>query len=118
MNALASHVSRCALAGIVALLPIGGFVLSVVSMEAPIAGSWLAGQPFYFPGLGLLAVAAIIYVIGLVVSTFVGQWLWARVDSTFNRLPFLGRLYLSFKQILGYGDGKDGLFQEVVLVPC
>lgn len=117
MNALARHLSRCFLSGIVALLPIGGLVLSVAYMESAVAKSWLARQPFYFPGLGLLATAAIIYGIGLTVSTFVGRWLWARMDTMFNHLPFLGRLYLTFKQILGYGEGKEGMFHEVVLVP-
>ncbi|MSR58002.1 MAG: hypothetical protein EXS05_10040, partial [Planctomycetaceae bacterium] len=48
-------VTRCLLAGLVALLPIGGFVLTVVYLERSIAESWLARQPFYFPGLGLIA---------------------------------------------------------------
>jgi uncharacterized membrane protein len=34
-----------------------------------------------------------------------------------NNLPALGRLYQTLKQILGYGEGKDGMFHEVVLVP-
>src|SRR6185295_15474767 len=116
MKFLSQHITRCSLAGIVALLPIGGFVITVVYLEASIAGSWLAKQPYYFPGLGLLATAAAIYLIGLTVSTFLGQWLWKRVDLLFDSLPALGRLYQTLKQIIGYGEGKDAIFQRVVLI--
>jgi len=116
MHILSKHVSRCFLAGLVALLPIGGFVFTVVYLEATIAGSWLARQPYYFPGLGLLATAAAIYLIGLTVSTFLGRWLWTRVDLVFDSLPALGRLYQTLKQIIGYGEGKDAIFHRVVLI--
>ncbi len=116
MQFFSKHISRCFLAGIVALLPIGGFVFTVVYLEATIAGSWLAKQPYYFPGLGLLATAAAIYLIGLTVSTFLGRWLWQRVDLLFDSLPALGRLYQTLKQIIGYGEGKDAIFQRVILI--
>jgi uncharacterized membrane protein len=116
MQFLSRHISHCFLAGLVALLPIGGFVFTVVYLEAMIAGSWLAKQPYYFPGLGLMATAAAIYLIGLTVSTFLGRWLWNRIDLLLNTLPALGRLYQTLKQIIGYGDGKDALFQRVILI--
>lgn len=116
MQQISRHVTRSFLAGIVALLPIGGFVLTVAYLEAMIAASWLARQPFYFPGLGLLATAAGIYLIGLTVSTFLGRWLWNRIDLLFDSLPALGKLYQTLKQIIGYGEGKDAIFQRVVLI--
>ncbi len=116
MQFISRHVSKCFLAGVVALLPIGGFVLTVVYLESLIASSWLAKQTFYFPGLGLLATALAIYLIGLTVSTFLGRWLWSRVDFLFDSLPALGRLYQTLKQIIGYGEGKDAIFQRVVLI--
>ncbi len=118
MKHIAGHISRCFIAGIVALLPIGGLVLTVAYMESAIAGSWLAKQPFYFPGMGLIAVVVIIYLIGLFVSTVLGQWLWSWADRVLDNLPALGQLYQTLKQILGYGQGKDAIFHQVVLVPC
>jgi uncharacterized membrane protein len=117
MQFVTRHITRCFLAGIVALLPIGGFVATVVYLEAAIAGSWLARQPWYYPGFGLLATAGGIYLIGLTVSTFLGRWLWKRIDLLFDNLPALGRLYQTLKQIVGYGEGKDAIFRSVVLVP-
>jgi uncharacterized membrane protein len=117
MNALSQHITRCLLAGVVALLPIGGFVVTVVYVESTIASSWLAKQPFYFPGLGLIAATAGIYAIGLTVSTFVGRWFWSVLDRLLDGLPMLGRLYQTLKQIVGYSEGKDAMFHQVVLVP-
>ena len=117
MNAILGHLTRCAIAGVVALLPVGGLVLSILYMENMLAESWLVDQWYYFPGLGILAAAAIIYVIGLIVTTFVGRWIWGRADALLKRLPILGRLYQTLKQIVGYGEGEDAVFRRVVLVP-
>lgn len=114
---LRRHIVRCFFAGIVALLPVGGTVISIVYLESLLASSWLAEQTFYFPGLGLLAAAATVYVIGLCVTTFIGRWLFKRVDGLLDRLPALGQLYQTLKQILGYGEGEEALFERVVLVP-
>lgn len=116
MNALFGHLTRCMVAGLVALLPIGGTVLLVMYLEASISKSWLAEQEFYFPGAGLLAVLLIVYMIGLLVSTFLGRWVFRRIDALLNALPALGRLYGTLKEILGYGQGKEAMFHEVVLV--
>jgi uncharacterized membrane protein len=104
-------------AGLVAILPIGGTIITVGFLEDSIASSGLYNHPLYFPGLGIILTVIIIYVIGLTVSTFVGKWLWKRVDTLLHRLPALGNLYATLKQILGYGEGKDAIFHETVLVP-
>ena len=117
MAAVSRHLTRTFIAGVVALLPIGGLVLSVVVAEKTIADSWLAAQPWYFPGLGLLAVVVITYGIGLFITTFIGRFLWRIFDSLLDSLPALGSLYKTLKQVLGYGEGQDAMFQRVVLVP-
>ena len=116
MNAVSRHFTRAFVAGLVALLPIGGMIFAVIYMETLIAGEWLTSQPFYFPGLGLILVAVVVYLIGVTVSTFIGRWLWRLVDSLLNELPALGQLYRTLKQILGYGKGHDAMFQRVVLL--
>jgi uncharacterized membrane protein len=117
MKTLWNHIVRCFLAGIVALLPIGGAVLTVGYMESSIAESGIAKLPIYFPGFGLLAACALIYLIGLAVSTFVGRWIWGRADRLLDRMPGLGSLYQTVKQVLGYGEGKEAVFQGVVMIP-
>ena len=112
------HLTRTFIAGIVAILPIGGLVLSVLWTEWTISESWLANQPWYFPGLGLIAVAVAVYAIGLFITTFMGRWIWSCFDSVLKALPLLGPLYTTLQQILGYGEGEGAMFERVVLVPC
>lgn len=110
------HVSRCLVAGIVALLPIGGAAVTFVWLENAISQGGLRGQSFYFPGLGLLLAIAAVYVCGLFVTTFLGRWLWRTVDRMLERLPLLGDLYQSLKEILGYDTSKGRFFEAVALV--
>jgi uncharacterized membrane protein len=117
MLRIRNHLIKSFIAGIVALLPIGGLVLTVGYFENQVAGVWLKKQGFYFFGLGLLLATVAVYLVGLMVTTFVGRWLWDVIDRLLHRLPVLGNLYATLKQILGYGDGPGGMFQRVVLVP-
>lgn len=114
---IVKHITRCVVAGIVAILPVGGTILAVAYVESMISASGISQLPFYFPGLGILAACVLVYLLGLITSTFLGRLIWARVDALLHRLPALGRLYSTLKQILGYGEGEDAIFQSVVMVP-
>lgn len=116
MNTAARHVTRCLAAGIVALLPMGGTALGIVWLEGQLSGSWRGGVGWYFPGLGLLLALASIYAVGLFVTTFFGRWLWRRVDRLLERLPLLGTLYQSLKEVLGYDTARGRFFESVVAV--
>jgi uncharacterized membrane protein len=116
MKSVSAHVTRCVIAGIVALLPIGGLVLTVVWLEQSIAASWMSRQPWYFPGMGILAAFLLLYAIGLTVTSLLGRWAWNRFDRSLHRLPLLGQLYATLKQIVGYGDGPDAIFKSVVFI--
>lgn len=118
MKPVIKHITTCLLAGLVATLPVGGLIMTVGYIETSISRSGLSQLPFYFPGLGIIAVFILIYLIGLVLTTFVGKWIWNKIDNLLHNLPALGGLYASLKQILGYGEGKDAIFHETVLVPA
>jgi len=102
--------------GIVALLPIGGTVLGVAYLESLLSESWRSEVSWYFPGLGLILAIAVIYVVGLFVTTFLGRWLWRRADLLLEKLPILGSLYQSLKEVLGYDSKRDRFFESVVAV--
>jgi uncharacterized membrane protein len=110
------HVTRCVVAGIVALLPVGGAAFTIVWLEGLLSSGWLREQPFYFPGLGLLLAFLVVYGVGLLVTTFLGRWLWRRVDRTLEGMPLLGLLYQSIKEVLGYDTQRGRFFESVVLV--
>lgn len=116
LQTVRQHLVTSFIAGIVALLPVVGLAITVVYFENTVAGVWLKNQGFYFFGMGILIAAVFIYLVGLTVSTFVGKWLWKRIDLLLEQLPVLGSLYQTLKQILGYGDGPKGIFQRVVFV--
>lgn len=110
------HFARCFIAGIVAILPVAGLLLTIVYFENQVAGVWLKQQGFYFFGLGMILLAVLIYLIGLSVSSLVGKWIFGKFDSAMDKLPLLGMLYQTIKQLLGYGKGPQGLFKGVVWV--
>lgn len=81
-----------------------------------VLSSWRQEDWFYFPGLGLIVTLLAIYLVGLLVTTFLGRWLWRLADRAIERLPLIGMLYQSLKEVLGYDTGKERFFQGVVLV--
>jgi len=117
MKRFHKHITSSLIAGIIAILPVAGLIITIGYLESTISSSGLSKLPFYFPGFGILAAIIFIYSIGLVVTTFIGKWIWKRVDSILNKLPALGILYQTLKQIMGYGEGANALFYEAVLVP-
>jgi uncharacterized membrane protein len=117
MKRFYKHITSSFIAGIVAILPVGGLIITIGYLESTISSSGLSKMPFYFPGFGLLAAAIFIYLIGLAVTTFIGKWIWKRVDRILDKLPALGSIYQTLKQILGYGEGEVAIFYEAVLVP-
>jgi uncharacterized membrane protein len=110
------HIYTNMMAGMAALLPIAGMIYIIMYLESSIAASWLPKQSFYFPGLGIVIVALIIYSVGLTVSTFVGRFIWKRVDSILARMPALGGLYRTFKQMLGYEEQGKAIFKYAVML--
>lgn len=110
------HLTRCLVAGIVALLPMGGALLTIVWLEAAISESWRRELAWYFPGLGLLLALLVVYLVGLLVTTFVGRWLWRRADRVIEGLPLLGTMYQSLKEVLGYDSARERFFRGVVAV--
>jgi uncharacterized membrane protein len=103
-------------AGIVALLPVGGAVFMVVWLEGVIAASWREQVQWYFPGLGLLLAMLAVDLVGFFVTTFLGRWLWRSVDRLLEGTPLLGTLYQSLKEVLGYDSARERFFQGVVAV--
>ena len=116
MNSPTRHVTRCLVGGIVALLPIGGTILAIAYLEVVLTESWRSEVSWYFPGLGLLLAVAVIYFVGLFVTTFLGKWLRRRADMVLEKLPILGSLYQSLKEVLGYDSKRDRFFEAVVAV--
>lgn len=116
MRSPSRHLTRCLVAGLVALLPLGGAAITFAMLERTLSEGWLRQSEFYFPGLGLLLAILTVYGVGLLVTTFLGRWLFRRLDRLLERVPALGMLYQSLKEVLGYDSARARFFQGVVLV--
>ncbi len=110
------HITKCIIAGLVAILPIGGILLTFFLLERYISYSGIDKLSFYFPGLGLILALFLIYLLGLLVTTYVGKFFYSFIDRILKKIPGLGFLYSSLKELLGYGDGEQALFTKVVLL--
>lgn len=110
------HIIRCIIAGMVAILPIGGTLLAISFVEISIASSGIGKLSFYFPGLGIILALSLVYFLGLMVTTYIGKFFYSFVDQTLEKIPGLGFLYNSLKELLGYGEEEEALFSKVVLV--
>lgn len=112
---LKNHFVKCLLGGLVAALPVGGLILLLWFLDGQLR-VLAKGTGFDFEGVGLVAGLIYLYLLGLVVTTFLGRWILALIDLLLSNTPGLNALYQTLKQITGYGSGKDALFREVVLV--
>jgi uncharacterized membrane protein len=114
MERIQRHFVVCLITGLITILPIGGTVLLIIFAERSL--SPLIPDKLYFPGEGLLVVVALLYLLGLALSSVIGRWIWDALDGGLSRLPGLGMLYRTLKQIFGFDAGEGALFQRVVLI--
>ncbi len=113
------------LKGLVAILPIG-LTLYVVYWLAVTAErlfsrliKLLIPDDYYWPGLGLLAGLALLYVVGLAINAYVVRRVLRVGDKVFARIPVVKTIYIATRDFIGFfptaGKGSD--LQRVVLVP-
>jgi len=107
--------------GLIVLLPLTitvliiGFVAGLASaIFAPIVDP-IIGR--HIPGLGLVILIAIVFVIGLLsgrVAEFLGRW----IERGIVKFPFVGRVYVTAKQVaMSVSGGQESGFDTVVSVP-
>jgi len=113
------------LKGLVAVLPIGLTIYLV---------SWLAvtterlfssvlrpllPESAYWPGLGLLAGLAVLYVAGLAVNAYVVRRALRVGDHLFERIPVVKTIYVAIRDFMQFfpAAGKGSDLKRVVLVP-
>lgn len=112
-----SHLRNTFLAGIFAAVPLAVTVFIVWwidSKTAPISRA-LYGRDI--PFIGIVISLAFIYVLGLVVTSFFGQYIMSLLDTLLSRMPIVKPLYEAWKQISLTPGGKEGMYSRVVLVP-
>jgi uncharacterized membrane protein len=109
------HFTKCFLAGLITILPIGGLILLIVKLDG--AFRPLVKDTFFDHfGASLLLTILAIYILGVTATNILGRQIWRFFDYILEQVPGVAVLYGTLKQILGYGTGKDALFRHVVFI--
>jgi uncharacterized membrane protein len=113
MGRIQVHFRNKLVAGALAAIPVAvtAFILWYVDSKARA----LLGIETPLVGIALALLA--IYLLGLFVTSLVGQFLLGLTDSIIRRIPGLRDLYRSWKQVALTADSHEGIFAHVVLVP-
>ena len=115
MNYIIKHVTKKFIAGLIALLPIASTLLAVALVERSIATTGIKDLAYYFPGLGIILAVVLLYLVGVIATSFIGKFIWKRIDIAFEHIPTIGEIYKAIKEILGYDTGDEAVFKAVVL---
>ncbi len=102
---LKRHFKSKLITGILTLIPLGVtfFVLrflftTIDGWLAPIVAEVLGGR--YHGGMGLLATILLVYLVGLVVSNFLGQKLLGAGEKILTKIPLVREVYAPIKQVV------------------
>jgi len=112
MGWLKTHVRNKLVAGTLAAIPVAVtiFILWYVDSRARDL------LHVHTPVVGIALTIAVIYLLGVFVTSVVGQFVLHVFDNVIRRVPGLRDLYRSWKQV-ALTDTQDGIFAHVVLVP-
>ncbi len=107
------------LTGLLVLIPIVVTVWLTQSilvwLDAVVPLHAIIGQDI--PGLGILISIAIIFVAGILGRNFIGTWVMEQVARLFNRIPFIGGVYGSLRQVmLTLANTQGDKFGRAVMV--
>jgi len=121
MKEILKHLRKIFIAGLIVLLPI---ILTL----------WILGRVFLFldsilgrpitnllgfeiPGLGLILVIILIFIVGIVTSNVVGKKIAEIVERIFEQIPILKTIYFPIRDILkNFSNKQSNNFKKVVLV--
>ncbi len=125
-NPLIKGIKSYFLAGIITILPLGltiFVVIFLVNLLGNIAGRILK----YIPGLttfppyiitiiGFFTLIVVIFIVGMVTSSFIGRWFLRLADRFFSKLPFVRSVYSSARQLTDTLFIDRSALKEVVLI--
>ena len=99
------HFRSTLITGILTLIPLGVtffvlrfFFTTIDGWLAPIVAEVLGGR--YHVGMGLLATILLVYLVGLVVSNFLGQKLLGAGEKILTKIPLVREVYAPVKQVV------------------
>jgi uncharacterized membrane protein len=116
VNAILEHFRNKLLAGTFAMIPIA-LVIYIAYWVEQNTKAITAPLGYQYPGLGFLIVMTTVYLLGVVVTSFIGQWFLGMANWAMEKVPGFNLIYRAWKDILVLPPEKTGMFHKVVLVP-
>ncbi len=113
MARITKHVKNKLAAGLIAAIPIGITLFLVLYADSMVQKVVHLPYPF----LGILLSLAVIYGLGVFVTSLVGRFFLRTLNRLLEGIPGLRDLYRTWKQLLVTPDLDSGMFAKVVLVP-
>jgi uncharacterized membrane protein len=113
MSRVAKHLKNKLVAGLVAAIPIAITVFLVLYVDSMVQKV----VPLPYPLLGIVLSLAVIYGLGVFVTSLIGRVLLRIFDRVLARIPGLRDLYRTWKQLLVTPDLDSGMFAKVLLLP-
>jgi uncharacterized membrane protein len=119
---LLAHIRRFMLRGTLALIPIALPVFAVYLLygfiDRRLVGLVYKIFHIQFPGLGIVLLAVILYLVGLVVSNFIGRRILEGLESLTERIPIINTAYRIGKQLsVTLALPEKQIFRRPILVP-
>jgi uncharacterized membrane protein len=116
-------MSKIFLTGLAAILPVALTVYILIWLGTSAEGLFggliklLLPDRWYLPGMGLVAGVALIFVVGLMLRTWVMRRLFGWGERLLSRIPLVKAIYGSIRDLMGFfAGGKGQGFSQVVLV--
>lgn len=121
------HLRTKIFTGILVILPLGitllvlnfvfNFLDSILKPLMPKVTFFLFGREFYLPGLGILSVLIVLYILGLIATNVLGRKLVHWGDRLFTAIPVVKNIYTSSKQLTdAFSATRKGSFRQAVFV--
>lgn len=103
MKNLFRHIRTYILRGLLAIIPLALCFFAVrllyVSIDQRVVGMVERIIGWTFPGLGILLVLLVLYLLGLVASNVMGRQIFASIEWITNRIPLIKTTYQVGKQL-------------------
>ncbi len=119
-------VKNIFLTGIAAVIPLGltiyilHFILGMMNKLAKILPARFSPDkllPFHVPGLDLIIAIIFIFIIGLIVKSYVGNKLVALGEDIVGRIPLVNGIYKAIKKLVdAIFSEQNNSFKQVVLI--
>ncbi|HGG57067.1 MAG TPA: DUF502 domain-containing protein, partial [Nannocystis exedens] len=111
------HLKKTLLTGVLSAIPLAVTIALVVYVEKMSREPVKAILGLDIPFIGFVVAFALIYLIGLIVSSLVGRIFLKWVDRVLLKVPILRDLYRAWKQISLTPGTSAGIYSKVVLIP-